>query len=118
MSKAEQLKPSTDIELIALMQNETDEAMQVIRLDKPVPFAHINDVTGSLKRCEIGGVLNAEECVEIAQMIYSGRQIKNFLENLEEDIPILKQTVEGIFPFKELERSINLKIDENGESAR
>ena len=113
--KVKWIKPSIDFAEVERLQAETDEAMHVIRLDKTVPFTNMADVSNSLKRCEIGGILNAEECNEIAQLIYAGRQVKNFIDHLEIDIPLLKGIVEGIFPFRELEKSISSKIDEYGE---
>lgn len=114
-TRANMIMPSSDFAEVEKLQTETDQAMHVLRLDKRVPFTHMVDVTDSLKRCNIGGVLSAEECNQVAQLTYAGRQVRNFIENLEIDIPLIKATVEGIFLFRELEKSITGKIDEHGD---
>src|SRR5690625_4324156 len=112
---ASEIVPSTSIEKVQLLQDETDEALHVLRLNKNVPFSHMEDITESLKRSEIGSTLSTEECLHVAQTIYTGRNIKTFLEGLEEDLPLLKEIVVQITPLRHLEKEIKLKIDDHGE---
>src|SRR5690625_4241196 len=102
----QKLTPQTDMEIVQRLQNETDEALHVLRLDKPVPFAQVYDITESLKRSRIGSMLDTTECLQIAQTIYTGRNVKGFIEKLEEDLPLLKEMVEEITPLKFLEIEI------------
>ncbi|HLR22790.1 MAG TPA: endonuclease MutS2 [Pseudogracilibacillus sp.] len=115
LNKAKKIEPSVSYEEVEELQAETDQAMHVLRLDKHVPFTHMVDVTDSLKRCEIGGILNEEECIGVARLIYAGRQVRNFIDHLEIDIPLIKEITDRIFLFRELERSITGKIDEYGD---
>ncbi|WP_096269620.1 endonuclease MutS2 [Paucisalibacillus globulus] len=111
---AASLKPSTDLEEVILLQEETDEAAQVIRLNVPVPLGGIFDIRASLKRSVIGGILSTSECLDIANTIYGGRQVKDFIDGLEEELPILKELVEGIIPLRNLELKIKSCIDDHG----
>ncbi|MFD2046266.1 endonuclease MutS2 [Ornithinibacillus salinisoli] len=111
---ASQVVPSTAIDTVIELQNETDEAVQILRLNNAIPLGGIYDIRESLKRSVIGGVLNSNECLDIANTIYGGRQAKSFVEKLEEDLPILKDLVEGITPLRELERQIKSCIDDHG----
>ena len=116
--KAEQLKPSTNVEEVKTNQLQTDEAAKVIRLRGEVPLGGISDVRPHLKRAEIGGVLNTQELNAIAGTIYSTRQLKKFLESLQEaeiTVPFLEQLIEGMVAIPELEREIKNSIDEYGE---
>lgn len=114
-TKAAALYPVTSRDDVERLQEETDEAMAVLRLNKTIPFSHITDITDSLKRSKIGSTLDAMECTQIAQVIYSGRQMKNFVLQLEEvEIPLLQELAEDILPFRELEAAITSKIDEQG----
>src|SRR5699024_1604046 len=51
------------------------------------------------------------ECIGVARLIYAGRQVRNFIDHLEIDIPLIKEITDRIFLFRELERSIKGKID-------
>ena len=115
--RARQLKPETDLLSVQQLQDETDQASQVIRLYQDVPFGGITDIKASLKRVEIGGSLNAQECNQIADTIYGGKRLRMFIENIEEEeveIPIIRQFVAEIEPLNHLEQEIRHCIDENG----
>lgn len=113
--KASTLHPSSDLEEIKQWQRETDEAGQVLRLKGHVPLGGIFDIKPSLKRTTIGGMLSALECLDVASTIYGGRQLKRFIEDMEEpEMPILREMVSTIVPMKELEGEIRNCIDEHG----
>ncbi|WP_096153068.1 MULTISPECIES: endonuclease MutS2 [Bacillus] len=116
--KAEQLKPSTNVEEVKNNQLQTDEAATILRLKGEVPLGGISDVRPHIKRAEIGGVLNTQELNEIAGTIYATRQLKKFLESLqaaEIAVPFLEQLIEEMVAIPELEREIKNSIDEYGE---
>lgn len=113
--RASDIQPDTSLEKVVQLQDETDEAAHVLRLNKTIPFGGIRDIRDSLKRSQIGGMLSATECLDVANTIYGGRQVKRFLQSLEDDLPILKGMVEDIFPLKEVEQEIRRCINENGE---
>ncbi|MFD1362200.1 endonuclease MutS2 [Lentibacillus salinarum] len=108
------LKPSTDITDVREMQAETDEASQILRLNMAVPLGGIADIRPSIKRSVIGGVLAAEECLDVSTTLYAARQVKQFLEKMEEDLPILKELAGRIVTLRELETAINSCIDDRG----
>lgn len=115
--RARQLKPSTELSLVEQLQAETDQAGQVVRLYGDVPFGGITDIKASLKRVEIGGSLNALECLQIADTIYGGKQLRYFIENIEPEeieIPIIRDLVDQIELLNHLEREIRSCIDDNG----
>ena len=112
---ASKLVPVTDLDLVQTLQNETDEAMHVLRQDKTVPFSHIADISSSLKRSKIGSMLNVEECMQVAQVLYCGRNVKKFIEALEENADLLQEMMVDLVPLRHLEKEISMKIDEHGE---
>lgn len=112
---AQRLKPSTELPEVVKLQNETDEAQQVLRLKGHIPFGGIRNIKPHLKRTSIGGVLSATECVDVATTIYGGKELKRFVEEMEEpDMPILRELVDIIHPLPFLERTIRNSIDDNG----
>ncbi|ASK63022.1 endonuclease MutS2 [Virgibacillus phasianinus] len=113
-NQALQLKPLTNLTEVLELQEETDEASQILRLNLAVPLGGIFDIRASIKRSVIGGVLSTEECLDIANTLYGGRQVKNFILKLEEDLPILKSLSERIEPLRDVEQHIKSSIDDHG----
>lgn len=113
-SQAASIQPSVDMEAIEVLQAETDEAADILRWNKAIPFSYMEDITPSLKRSEIGGMLHPSEIVQIAQLIASGRNIKTFIEEVENELPLLQGITDEITALKHLEKEITSKIDEDG----
>lgn len=111
---AVQTKPSVEMEEVIQRQKETDEASQIVRLNAEMPFGGISDIRASIKRSVIGGSLGTDECLDVANTIYGGRQVKDFVGKLEETYPILEELVEQITPLRELEQLIKSCIDDHG----
>ena len=112
---AAEISPKTEIADVQILQDETDEALHVLRQDKTVPFSHITDITNHLKRSEIGSILDIEACVDIAQVLYCGRNVKKFIEAIEENVTLLQAIAESLVPLQHVEKAITSKIDEYGE---
>lgn len=116
--KTEQLVPFYNLEEVTNHLEETDEGRKVLRLRGQAPLGGIRDIRQSLKRAEIGGVLNASELLDISSTIYGGKRFKTFLENMIEDeieLPLLGNLVSQIMSETELEREINACIDQDGD---
>ena len=111
---ASQIAPKTILTEVNQTQLETDEAAQISRLNKAIPLGGIVDIRPNLKRCQLGGTLNTQECLDVATTIYGGGRTKRFFEKLDIDLPILKDLADGITPLRDLEQAINMCIDENG----
>lgn len=116
--KVKNLIPSTDFNEVVKLQQETDEAANVLRLKGNVPLSGIFDIRAHIKRTVIGGSLSPQELTQIASSISASRRIKRFVEGLVEDaieLPLLADYVEQIVVLAELEESIRNAIDEGGE---
>ncbi|RIU93724.1 endonuclease MutS2 [Oceanobacillus picturae] len=111
---AVQTKPSVVMEEVIQRQKETDEASQIVRLNAELPLGGISDIRASIKRSVIGGSLGTDECLDVVNTIYGGRQVKDFVGKLEETYPILEELVEQITPLRELEQLIKSCIDDHG----
>lgn len=110
------LEPSTNLEEVVRWQEETDEAFQVLRVKGHIPLGGIKDIRPSIKRAKIGGMLQPDECLDVASVISASKTLKRFIEEIDEvDIPILKHLSEEITPLNELERSIKSCIDDHGQ---
>lgn len=115
--KAQTLMPSADFEEVTRLQEETDEAAKVLRIKGNIPLGGIHDIRPHTKRAQIGGMLSPIELVQVASTVHASRQMKRFIEDLQEvtDVPILLNYSEGIIVLAKLEESIRNAIDEGGE---
>lgn len=111
------LEPSDNLNEVTLWQKETDEGAHVLRRHGDLPFGGLTDIKASLKRSEIGGILNAKELLDIADSIRSIRLVRHFLLDAAEDeeirLPLLLEIIESVEPQGELERTIKQCIDDS-----
>jgi DNA mismatch repair protein MutS2 len=116
--RAENLMPSTDFNEVVQLQEETDEAVNVLRLKGNVPLGGIFDIRAHIKRAVIGGMLSPLELMQVASTVHTSRQMKRFIDDTAEEghipIPILEGLAEQIIVLADLEQSIKNAIDDNG----
>lgn len=112
-----ELLPVDNFEEVKKMQEETSEAMDVIRLKGGISFAGVKDIRSAIMRLKIGGDLSTEQLVEVASTLRAGRKIKRFVVDLSDKVtlPIFIFHVESINGYREIEEKINSCIDEYGE---
>ena len=117
-SLTEQLIPKTDLDEVKYSQFETDQAATVYRLKGNVPLGGIFDIRSHIKRARIGGVLSPVELMETSSTLRAGRNLRRFLEDMQEneiDLPILYEYKDQIVNLSDLEKDINVAIGDNGE---
>lgn len=112
-----QIVPETDYAAVLQLQEETDEAVRILRLNQAIPLAHVQNIEPHIKRSKLGSVLDPEAILEVAQLIYVGRHVKSFIEQLHETEPLahLNRYAEKIVSLRHLEKGIKQKIDEHGD---
>lgn len=111
------LEPSADLHEVKRRLQATDEAFRVERLKGPAPFGGITDVSLALGRARIGGMLNPQELLDVAQMLYGGRRLARFIGVVHEEhpLPLLAELCERMSEHRDVEQSIKLCIDDNAE---
>ncbi len=78
MKRCRNLKPSTDLELIETMQEQTAAAFtRIVKKGRP-SFSGCYPVEASLKRLEIGASLNAAELLGIAKLLTASARAKAY----------------------------------------
>lgn len=116
--KALNILPSTEYEEVIRRQEETDEAVKVLRIKGNVPLGGIFDIRPHVKRAVIGGMLSPQELNQISSTIHASRQMKRFIEEFAEEessLPILSGYTDKIIVLADLETSIRNAVDDNGE---
>ena len=75
--KIDAIVPYTNIDDAKRSQKETTEAtITMLKLGVPPVSLSVNDVTGSVKRTEVNGVLQTKELLDISRLLYVSRRIK------------------------------------------
>ena len=94
-----------------LAQKETTQAVSaMLRQGNPPVNLSVCDISSSIKRCEIGAVLNPKELLSVSRVLYVSRRIKTYLNDAGEDLDIINTLSKGISTNKALEDKINSAI--------
>ena len=103
--------PSTQNQSQYLL-NQTKEIYQLEqRLSTGLSFEGIEDISNSLTRAELQGMLSGEELIRIATTLAGMRRLRRFLDE-QEEIPLLQEIISQIRTYPELEQEIYHCIDE------
>ncbi|HHV71546.1 MAG TPA: endonuclease MutS2, partial [Clostridia bacterium] len=87
----------------------------LLQLPQEVPLRGIRDIRSSLRKAELGGILEPDELLDVLSTLNAGRRIKNYLLNCEQKFPHLQELASKIILVKELEEEISSCIGESGE---
>ncbi|MBN2909083.1 endonuclease MutS2 [Polycladomyces sp. WAk] len=111
------LEPTADAEEVSHRLAATAEGMDLLRLQGDVSLGGVRDIRPSLRRAEVGGLLNTGELLDIAGTVNAGRKLKNQVLQVDEEhpLPIIRGWVERIEGLRPLEEEITRRIDEQGE---
>ena len=114
--QAGQLFPSDNRYEIEARLRETSEAKRLLEEKGSPAFSAIRDISASLGRAKLGGVLNTRELLDIAVVLRSTRSIRAYSGELEAG-----SSLSGLFsalrPNKYLEERITLSITGEDEIA-
>lgn len=104
----ENLKPSSNLAEVSIMQQETGEAVSIILRKSSVPFEGLNDIRGALKRADIGSTLDPGDLLRICDHLRCARRMKGLLEEDEKaDYSIIGDLISGLTAIKKLEDEIS-----------
>ena len=106
-----EIHPETSVKKVRKMQDETAEALTICVKSGSPSFLCRSDIRGSLKRCDMGGVLTPAELLSAARVLSSARGFKKYLK--EENVLVLREHIESLYDDKALENKIfSIIIDE------
>lgn len=112
------LKPETELEKARALQAETSEAVSaMLKLGSPPVKLSSANIAGSIKRCEMGSILNARELLDVSRCLYIARRMKSYLNETSETSEILHGLADAVVTVKSLEDSINSAIIAEDEIA-
>lgn len=113
----DQLLPSSDIEEIRLWQKETATAVSMVMKKGSLVLGGLRDLTDSLKRVNVGGVLGIEELIGVGDFLYCARKAKDYSlsESKNDDFGALMTYFDSIVCVPELEKELERCIVDGKE---
>lgn len=113
-----EMTPSTDLDRVQLLLDETHEARGLLSIKGTIPLGGISDIRPFLKQADIGGVLAAGDLLDIYSTISSGKRLRSFLTKTSDDqFPLMTGLGSRIGVFPDLENEIQRAILPTGQVA-
>ena len=76
--RCDRIKPKQDIDIINTLQEETRDALLRLNRQGNVSFSGLKDISASIKRLEVKGVLTAGELLDVAGVINAAIEVKAY----------------------------------------
>ncbi|WP_317366724.1 endonuclease MutS2 [uncultured Tyzzerella sp.] len=115
--KVRALKPSDDIKEIKIWQKETSQAVSMILKKGSLKIGGLRDINPFLQRTAVGGSLNFEELLNVADFLSACKRAKDYAksENKYDVYDALEPKFEVIEPIESLDKEITRCIISNTE---
>lgn len=110
---AKQLMPDNDFEKIKINLKETSDGVNFISRRGSPPLGGIHDIRDSIRRADIGSMLNLGELIRVAGVLRAVRNLKNYSsgENIRtDDDNVVGELISCLEAAKRVEDKINLCI--------
>jgi len=117
-----ELEPLQDLAQIRILQTQTAHALQRLFRKGSLSFSGVRDVRGSLKRLEVGGILNTTELLSVCTLLENAARVKNYGRNdrTQEEGDSLSVLFDQLSPLTQLSMEIRrciLSEDEISDDA-
>jgi len=107
------LIPSTDLNAITRKLDQTQEAMEIIRLTEPGFLSGLLLLYQPLNKARASGVLTPVEIRGVGNILRAARLAANLIN--EDSYPHLYEAIADLFIDAQLEKQINRSVSEDGE---
>ncbi len=121
---AEEVVPAGQFSVVERRLKETTDAVDFMLRRGSPPLGGLHDIRSSLKRVEIGSVLNPGELLRVSDTLRTARNLKNYSSTVspdaDESSSYVGELIAGITVNKRIEDKINAAIageDEIADSA-
>lgn len=109
------LRPSTEMDVVRLRQQETTEAKRLLSTRVEVSVGGARDVRAAARRAGLDASLPAEDLLEIGITLASAREIYRKLAPLAGDFPLLAAKAGEIRPLTHVIDEIRRCLDDDGQ---
>ena len=104
------LTPSTDVEEVLRLLDETDAAKERLGLHGSPSFSGVKDVSAALTRTDHGGMLNTRELLDIAGVLTASRRVSDYDAQRQGEETVLDRLFTSLHTNKYLEEQIRSAI--------
>ena len=104
------LTPSTDVEEVLRLLDETDAAKERLGLHGSPSFSGVKDVSAALTRADHGGMLNTRELLDIAGVLTASRRVSDYDTQRQGEETVLDRLFASLHTNKYLEEQIRSAI--------
>ena len=111
---AQELVPVKDAVQVQERLAETAEAREIMNNVPTIPLGGIRDVRATIKRAELGAILEPHELLAIGSTLYAARRIKGFFADLPVETPLLSLQANQISVLRNIETIIEATVTEQG----
>ena len=109
------IEPFLDIKLLREELAQIEELRHLLLKNEDLPFGNISDIYSLLYKSRIdNAVLAPVEIYKIFELAKTSRNIKSFIYNRNEDLPLIYQNTDLLIDNKILEKHISESVDETG----
>ena len=114
--RARNLLPSTELDEVRRLLDETDAARGMIALKGSPSFGGVKPVSEALGRAQRGGMLNTRELLDIAGLLSNARRVREYLSD-DAEPTVLDKLFNSLHPNRYLEEKITTAIVSEDEIA-
>ncbi|MDD4570343.1 MAG: endonuclease MutS2 [Tepidanaerobacteraceae bacterium] len=112
------MSPSTDEDLVKILQRETSEGAALLNAGLNLPLSGVKDIRNSLRLAKVGSMLSPGELLDIASTMRAARLIKTLWDEKRlEDSKIFDGIINRLHTFQSLEEKIDKAILSEDEIA-
>lgn len=111
---AHELVPVSEAQQVKKRLAETAEARGILNHIATVPLGGIRDVRSTLKKAELGAILEPHELLAVASTLYAARRIKAFFADLSIEASLLALRASQIMVLRNIETVIEATVNEHG----
>ena len=114
--RARNLSPSTELDEVRRLLDETDAARDMIARKGSPSFGGVKPVSEALGRAQRGGMLNTRELLDIAGLLSNARRVREYLSD-DAEPTALDKLFNALRPNRYLEEKITTAIVSEDEIA-
>ncbi|MCJ7824479.1 MAG: endonuclease MutS2 [Anaerolineales bacterium] len=112
---ARSLKPTNRFAFAVERQARTTEARRLLSENETITIGGAHDVRQAAERAARGGVLPAEDLLDIRDTLVSGRDLQRYFEKMELELPNLKSIAARLTPPPGVIEAIGQVFSDDGE---
>ena len=107
---ADEMEPKMEIALVTRLLKETTDATDFILKRGSPPLGGLHDIRGSLRRVELGSVLNPGELLRVADTLRAARNLKNYSSIADKKDTEVTNYIGGLIASIESNKRVEDKI--------